>query len=189
MDKILEPREYMFLPDYVESGFDNALLKNKPIVRENIVVFEPENLQEKKTIITPSIVFLTLLIIIAFVTRVHLKKGKTGHYLDASIFMVIGLIGVFLSLLWFATDHKAATGNLNIIWAFPIHLLAGIVLLKKEHSLFWRKYFKVTAIVMVVLLITWPFLPQMMPTSLMFVSAVIMVRAAYIGWGRRLKHV
>jgi hypothetical protein len=183
MDKILKPREYMFLPDYIESGFDNAWLNDKPIVRDKIVVFEPENVEEKKTIVTPSLVFLTLLVIVAFTTRRHLKMGKRGHYLDASIFIVIGLLGIFLTLLWFATDHRAASSNLNIIWAFPVHLIAGIILLKGEASLFWRKYFKVIAIVMTVLLVVWPVLPQMMPTSLMFVSAVIMIRAAYIGWG------
>ena len=187
MDKILEPNEYMFLPDYVESAFDNAWIKTNagehPIVKDKIIVFEPENAEGKKTVVTPSLVFLALLVIVAIITRKHIKTSKKGHYLDFGIFIIMGLLGVFLTLLWFGTDHKAASGNLNIIWAFPVHLLAGIVLLKNDTSEFWRKYFRVTAIVMVILLVLWPFLPQLMPTSLMFISAVIMIRAAYIGWG------
>jgi hypothetical protein len=191
MDKILAAHQYMFLPDYVESAFDNALIKTEageqPIVKDKILVFKPENVEEKKTVFTPSLVFLAFLLIVALITREHLKKSKKGHYLDSGIFTVMGLLGVFLTLLWFATNHKAASGNLNIIWAFPVHLIAGMVLLKKDTSIFWRKYFKVTAIVMVVLLVSWPFLPQKMPTSLMFISAIIMIRAAYIGWGAAYK--
>lgn len=40
MDKKLSPFEYMFLPDFVESGFDHATLNGNPIVKEKIAVYE-----------------------------------------------------------------------------------------------------------------------------------------------------
>ena len=46
MDKKLTPFEYMFLPDYIESGFEHATINGKPIVKEKIVAYEakPETL-------------------------------------------------------------------------------------------------------------------------------------------------
>ena len=44
MDKVATPYEYMFLPDYIESGFDHAYIKNdngkEPIVKSKNPVYE-----------------------------------------------------------------------------------------------------------------------------------------------------
>jgi len=188
MDEIMTPSEYMYIPDYVEYGFDHAFIKSqageKPLVLRKNIIFEPEKIEANKTLITPFIVFFILLVAIGFITRIHKKNGVRGRYLDISLFMLIGLLGVFLSMLWFLTDHKAAAQNMNIIWAFPLHLVAAIVLFKQNISSTWRTYFKVTTIVMILLILCWPFLPQLIPTSLMFVCAVIMLRSAYIGWSK-----
>ena len=34
-----------------------------------------------------------------------------------------GLVGVLLAYLWFCTDHVDTRLNLNLLWAFPLHLL------------------------------------------------------------------
>ena len=187
MDKVLEPREYMFLPDYVESAFDNAWINTtngeRPIVKEKVSVFESEEREIKKTFFTPTLVFLFLFLVVVFITRSQMKKQKRGKYLDFTVFTLVGILGILLTLLWFATDHKAAMGNMNMIWAFPVHMIAGIIVTRKILSPGWIKYFRITAIVLAILLVSWPVIPQSIPTSLMFISAIIMVRAAYIGWG------
>ena len=187
MDKIMAPSEYMFIPDYIEYAFENGWIKTaageKPLVSKKNIVFEPQTMVEKKTIITPTLVFFVFFLVIAFVTRSQNKKMARGRYLDLSIFGVVGLLGIFLSVLWFATDHKAAAGNMNLIWAFPLHFIASFAFLKMNITPLWKNYFRVTAIIMGLLILLWPLLPQMMPTSLMFVSAAIVVRAGYIGWG------
>jgi hypothetical protein len=187
MDKVLSPIEYMFLPDYVEAGFKNAWIKTaggeKPLVRPASIVYEPTELTEPKTIFTPTVVFLLVLIAGIAITRYHMKGGIRGRYFDLGLFLLVGLLGVFLTLLWFTTDHKAAAGNLNLIWAFPFHLIAAIILLRKRLTPFWKKYYRYTTLIMALLLITWPLLPQSLHTSLIFICALLGIRAAYIGWG------
>ena len=50
--------------------------------------------------------------------------------------MVTGLVGVLLTFLWFGTDHADTRFNLNVLWAFPLHLLgAGL----GEGAPTWRR--------------------------------------------------
>lgn len=39
--------------------------------------------------------------------------------------VVTGLVGVLLTFLWFGTDHADTRFNLNVLWAFPLHLLGA----------------------------------------------------------------
>ena len=50
--------------------------------------------------------------------------------------VLTGLVGSLLAFLWFGTDHMDTRFNLNILWAFPLHLLgAGL----GETSPRWRR--------------------------------------------------
>jgi hypothetical protein len=115
------------------------------------------------------------------------QKGKKGRGFDFVLLLIIGLIGILLSVLWFATDHKAAASNFNILWAFPIHAIAAFVLLKSSLNRFWSWYFKLTAIAMFILLFSWSFLPQDLHYSLIPIVLIILVRSAYITWGNAYK--
>ena len=37
--------------------------------------------------------------------------------------VLTGLVGALLAFLWFGTDHMDTRFNLNMLWAFPLHLL------------------------------------------------------------------
>ena len=140
------------------------------------------------TLITPSLLFWTLLGATVFFTWLGYKKGKAFKGIDVGIFSVTGLMGVFLTLLWFATNHKAAAGNLNLIWAFPGHVLLVVAILRNSNHLFWQIYNKITAMGMMLLLVLWPVLPQMLHYSLIPIVLIIGIRAGLRGW-QILQHV
>jgi hypothetical protein len=82
---------------------------------------------------------------------------------------------LLLFLLWTATDHKAAASNMNLLWALPTHLIvvAGLIREKK-----WTiTYFKGTAILSGLLLITWSWLPQILHFSLVPIMIIVIMRA------------
>ncbi len=187
MDKPLSPYEYMYIPDYIESGFKHAWLttpdgRERPVVKAHNVVFKNTPTQSN-TVITPLLVFSLLLLIGITLTWTNHKKQTKGNYLDFGLFFITGFLGVFLSLLWLATNHAAAANNLNILWAFPVHIVLAFMLLKTGNRPFVVWYFRVTAIVMAMLLSGWNWLPQMLHFSLIPVVMLLALRAAWIGWG------
>lgn len=178
MDKIATPYEYMFLPDFVESGFDHAFLKGKPLVKEKRIIHQPAHEEFSNSVFQPRYVFSLIAFIIALVTVFDMKQKRLTRWLDVTLFGITGFLGVFLLLLWFATDHKAAAWNMNLLWALPTNLIAAVALLKGRS---WtRSYFLVVLIISALLLIGWSWmLPQKLHFSLIPVVAAIALRAYF----------
>lgn len=177
MDKVASPNEHMFLPDYVEWGFDHAFIRQAggevPLVEEKIIIYEsrPEELPSRLP--HPFYVFSFIAAATVALSLYDLRRQRPSTWFDMLLFGVVGLIGSLLLLLWTATDHQAAAKNLNILWALPTHVVAAGALPTRASWI--KKYFLIAAVFAVVVLISWPFLPQSLNTSL--VPVVIMLAA------------
>ncbi|WP_417602353.1 DUF4105 domain-containing protein [Owenweeksia hongkongensis] len=186
MDKSATPWMYMFLPDYVEQGFDHAYIKGqrgeKPLVKETVTTFEalPEKAETNWN--TPFLYFTALLILGLLITYQGYNAKRGLYWFDAVIFSIIGLIGWFLFVLWLATDHRAAAQNMNLLWAIPLHFPVALILLRKKKPNWLKPYFTLTALLAFITLIAWPWWPQDLNNSLIPFVLLIMVRAVYIRW-------
>jgi Domain of unknown function (DUF4105) len=184
MDKVASPYEYMFLPDYIESSFINCGIDDKdilvPIVRERISVFEARPMEVETSLLHPWIVFGALFIIAMLLSYRDWKKKKLSKWFDTILFLTVGLIGLLLLLLWIATDHKAAANNFNLLWAFPFHLIAAFLLLKKGIAKWLLNYFKATGIALATTLVLWPLIPQQLNIFLLPIVATLMIRSFLI---------
>ena len=161
MDKKAAPIEYMFLPDYVESGFDNAFIKGtdeKPLVKKKNIVYEERPQEEEWRLPHPLYIFSLVAAFGIFITITDIRKKRLTVWFDVVIFGITGMIGLLLFFLWFFTDHAAAARNLNIIWAMPLHLVAVIAFYKNPSWL--KNYFAAAMIISLLLLMLWPVLPQ-----------------------------
>lgn len=179
MDKIASPYEYMFLPDYLESGFDHATIKKDSIttalVLEKKIIYESHEEGEETSFPHPLYLFGAVAVIAIALSVFDFKRQKLSNWFDIVLFGVTGLVGVLLVFLWFFTDHKAAANNFNLLWALPTHLIALAVFYKKPE---WLKiYFLGVAIVAGIVLLAWNFLPQQLNTSLIPVVIALLVRA------------
>jgi hypothetical protein len=85
------------------------------------------------------------------------------------VFVLIGLLGWSLLLLWFGTNHTSAANNWNLLWAFPAHLFYGIVLFREKRPHWSRLYTFGVIGLSLALLLCWGFLPQMLHYSLRFI--------------------
>lgn len=179
MDKKASPYEYMFLPDYVEQGFAHATItKNgvkEPLVKERVATYDSQHNTPPNTLIHPIMVFGAVFLIVAFLSYRDIKRVKLSKWLDATLFGVTGLLGLLLLLLWTATSHKAAANNFNLLWALPTHLVAVIAFAKNPKWL--EKYFLVVAVITLLLLVLWPFLPQKLHYSLIPLVMTLGLRA------------
>jgi hypothetical protein len=177
MDNKLTAYQYMFIPDYIESGFNHATLNGKPIVKRTAAVYEVLPEQESFSLNHPWIIFGLFLLITIVITFLDLRKKKLTKWFDVFVFSVAGWLGLLLFILWVATDHKAAANNFNILWAFPLHAVAAPMLLRVKYSGFVKKYFTVTGIVLLLTLLLWAFLPQQLNVFLIPVVIALAVRA------------
>jgi hypothetical protein len=187
MDKKATPYEYMFLPDFVESGFAHATIRqgNKTVslVRNTQQIFEPFDEHFHNGIFQPLYVFSLFFVIAALISYRDLRRKKITMVFDAIFFTVLGVLGLLLTLLWFATDHHAAAKNFNILWALPTHLIVVIAFIKQPKWL--EKYFLAVTALSILLLIFWPILPQKLHYSLIPMTMAIAVRAFTQYWMRR----
>ncbi|MFN3840211.1 MAG: DUF4105 domain-containing protein [Cyclobacteriaceae bacterium] len=175
MDKKATPYQYMFLPDYVEAGFDNATINGEPLVRQKNSIYEARAENLSTGLFTPFNTFLAFALITIALSVWDFTQKKTSNWFDALLFGVTGLIGVLLFLLWVATDHRAAANNLNVLWALPTHAVVAFLVFKSRK---WVKnYFLITLILNGLLLILWVWLPQQLHTSLIPLVTALAVRA------------
>lgn len=178
-DKVATPYEYMFLPDYVESGFAHAtILQNGapvPLVKETRIVYESAPEPASTPLFHPLSVFVVFLLITCYSSYRDFKRKRLSLVFDSVLFTVLGVLGVLLLLLWIATSHQAAAKNFNLLWALPTHLIAAFAFFRQPRWL--ASYFLGVSILCVVLLVTWPVLPQMLHYSLIPLVMAIGVRS------------
>lgn len=186
MDKPATPWMYMFLPDYLEQGYDHAYIKvktgEKPLVKETISVYEALPEKKETNWNTPILYFTAFLILGLMITYQGYNAQRGMYWFDAVVFSIVGLIGWLLFILWFATDHRAAAQNMNILWAIPLHFPVALILLRKKKPNWLKPYFTLTALIAFITLIAWPWLPQDLNNSLIPLVILLMVRAGYIRW-------
>lgn len=188
-DKIATPYEYMFLPDYVESGFAHAFIlhdgEKEPLVKETKIIYESAPEEPSASLFHPLVVFFLFLMVCLYISYRDLKRQKLSMVFDTALFGVLGFLGLALALLWLATNHHAAAKNLNLLWALPTHLVAIVAFVRQPRWL--EKYFLAVALLYLLLLITWPFLPQKLHYSLIPLVAATGLRAYVQSRIRRLE--
>jgi len=157
MDKVMSRTEYMFLPDSLESGFDRAMVKNDStwvgLVKQKISLFEGKGQGGGFFLFHPWIVFGLIGLVLVGVSYRDWRRQHLTRWIDKPILTVTGLLGILLTLLWVATDHKAAANNLNVLWAIPFNIVFAFV---RKGNL----YFLIVTGLTGLLLLTWVFLPQ-----------------------------
>ena len=178
-DKIATPYEYMFLPDYVESGFANATIlangKREPLVKKTNIIYESHPEENASGFFSPLIVFTLFLLVTMMISYRDLKRNGISMYFDGVLFTIVGFLGLCLLLLWTVTSHHAAARNFNLLWALPTHLIAVIAFARKPAWL--KKYFLIVSIAMGLLLVVWVFLPQDLHYSLIPLVIALGIRA------------
>ncbi len=151
--------QYQFLPDYVYKAAATATItkgERIPLVKETKTLFESSRKEVAPNFITsPLFVFLGLGFLIIGITVRDSKRNKRSRGLDVTIFAITGIIGIFLCLLWFATDHSATVNNYNLLWAFPFSIFIAVAIGKKQPRLWVRRYVIFLLLLLVLLTIHW----------------------------------
>ena len=157
IDRPLEWQQQRFLPDYVKSYIANA---NKAdgsglVIKESMLNQTTEDKNNGFNLANPLLVFSVLALLIMFITYRDYKRSRRTKWLDIVLFLITGIIGIVLLLLWFATDHKWTGYNYNLLWAFPLNLILALKLAKDSPAAWTRKYLKLLIILLCLLSMHW----------------------------------
>lgn len=158
IDKTATPEEHMFLPNYIHTFFKNATYKNsgESLVKTNTTLFKSIDKPTESTFITsPLMIFGILSLVILWITYRDYKTHKRTRTLDIILFITTGSIGIFILLLWFATDHTATAQNYNLLWAFALNLFILKQVWSKHPKNWFIKYLKFLVIALSLLVLHW----------------------------------
>jgi hypothetical protein len=178
LDRLMNNDEAMFLPDYLEKGLDSSNSAKGSLVAARQTIYQRnENLLANNGLpFSPALLgwLLATLTLVATFTRGKAFRSYLA-FIDFMLFLVTGLVGILLVFMWTGTDHQICKDNLNLLWAIPTHTLAAFFIRSAKSS--WKTYFHYTALLCLLLLASWAFLPQQLNPALIPFVLVIGLRA------------
>jgi len=180
-DQVASSKDYMFLPYELFRAFDHALIidnngEQEKFVSQNNIILQEIKTDPNKSWFTPINIFIGIFILSTLLTVRGIKIKKNVKVIDIVLFSIIGLAGLILALLWFATDHIATKNNLNLIWAFPTHIFIPFLLYNKKLRKFTSYYFLFWSIFLTLFLIGWNYLPQQLNMAIIPIILLMILR-------------
>ena len=137
-DRLATARQQMFLPDYLSANLSKA--KNasgqSALLPHRLLLDIPVKRSTSYWIL-PFYLFSFLLVLeLILLKSIPEKLIKCIHLYDLFWMTILPLCFFVIALMWFGTDHKACSNNLNLLIFSPLVSIWWIpFLLKKEKSL------------------------------------------------------
>jgi hypothetical protein len=175
-DKIMSNRETMFLPDYLLKTFDSTKKYAMPLISSEQMVYKPDYPSASGISISPMLIFGVLFVIVfalGFSKNTVTKQILVGF--DGFIFFITGLLGCLMLFMWFGTDHIMCSNNYNLLWAWPTHAFAAFYMYSRKPLV--KNYFRFTAAINILLLISWNWLPQAFNISVVPILLILITRS------------
>ena len=157
IDKQATAYQHMFLPVYVMDQMENTRLNGKPLVKRTRTILETHFPRQSPVFtITPLFWLLMLFAFTGTITIIDFRNKTRSRRLDFFLFFTSGVAGCLLFFLWFFTDHTSTINNFNLLWLFPLNLVASFyVLSKNDPPVFIRNYALLMCALMLILVLLW----------------------------------
>jgi hypothetical protein len=179
IDRKVQNEESMFLPDYLMKGFDSSQVQMSSLVQSKQLILPSREINGDGFAIRPIFVTSFLLLIGIVISIKPARFDTFATYFDGIFFFALGFAGCLMLFMWYGTDHELCRDNYNLYWAIPSHIVMAF--LASRNTSFVRKYFSLSAIIAIVFVLCWPFLPQGMNSAffpLVLLSAIRSFRRA-----------
>lgn len=186
VDRIAEPEETMFLPDYLMEAFEQATVNFDgeiiPLVAATDQILHIDGYNSSSSspwaVIFTWILFLTGVLVTYFNYR---NKQVYQRWLDLPLFAVSGLIGLVIIFLWFISLHEVTVNNLNLLWALPSHLILLPVVWKRlKPGRKFTAYLYAASAAVFVLIAGWFLWTQYLHPAAFPVMLLIAMRSSWI---------
>jgi hypothetical protein len=176
LDEKVDNRQALFLPDYLMKAFDNAHTGSVNLVQAKTRILLSGRKNENESF------FLTPLSVFSLIAFVFILLSFTGqkflNLMDVLFYFLTGVFRLLIVTLWIIRVDDVCRKNLNILWAWPTHLVMAFLIRKKAS--FVRFYFLVSAILAFLLLALWFWLPQQLNPAFAPILLIIAWRGTLI---------
>ena len=120
IDKIMDDRDIMFLPDYLDTSISKSTLSGNKLTTPEATLLggtpTPPAPINGPLILTWSIAILTI-------AGLSIKRLRLlGRVMSMSLLFITGLLGCLILVMWFGTNHQGCGNNYNILWALPVNI-------------------------------------------------------------------
>ncbi len=158
------PWQFQFLPKYMAEAHAEVIFNGpngkKNLVKSEQILFNPEPPDEKsysyksllKFMSSPLIIFSVIGLFLVLRSWFDHQRQKRCVNTDRAIWLITGIVGSLLLLLWFATDHLATKMNYNLLWAMPTSLIVGLLSFRLK-TISWMAQYQLFLFLMLVLMI------------------------------------
>lgn len=157
--------EYMFLPDYLMYGLDNARYNNQRLAADIQLLYQaPAQTVSTPWYCTPVFIFTSGALFLILI----LYKSRNKFLLNATtilMFLFSGIVGCLIVFLGGFTEHPMTAPNWNILWANPLNLFVWPFLLKKHIPDTVILYLKIYLVILTIALPVWIFAQPALPMA------------------------
>jgi hypothetical protein len=179
--------EAMFLPDELAKEMSHASLlrpgTDQALVKQQRVPYAGElEISDTPWLLEPMAAGLALLLLLGGLTFWQEKARRYHPGFDLGLFLLAGLAGLVISLLWFATEHTATKANYNLLWLLPLHLVMAPLLLWRRRRNRLRGYWLVTAALIAIVLLGWALFPQAFHPAFAPLMLGLLLRSGWLAW-------
>jgi len=156
-DQTATIRERMFLPYQAMQQLRHTTKNGTPLVkRERTVLNYPKSSLKNSFFPSPFFWFLLLFLFVSSITYLDYKHNGRHRWLDFVLFLVSGLAGLTILLLWIATDHMVTHQNFNFLWLLPTNIVVSFYILQKRELPKWlANYLLIALILCLGILVVW----------------------------------
>lgn len=189
VDRKADVEARMYLPDYVLSAYEHATINRNGVqesaIKSTYKLFESNYYEQKRDSLSPTLVMSVIaLIVIILTVRDYITK-KRSRWLDLVLFLITGLIGLIVLLLWVATHHTTTVNNLNVLWAFAPNLLVAFLIVKKTPKKWLMVYVRFLVVLLIAMTCAWLAKLQVFNTAMIPFMIMLVVRYVYL-WQKGL---
>ncbi|MCP4483051.1 MAG: DUF4105 domain-containing protein [Flavobacteriaceae bacterium] len=185
VDRNASSWEHQFLPEYIFKALEKGQIKRglgaTDLVKKTSILNKKIAKEKSETLLmSPFFIISLLAFIILGVTFKDYQNNSRSRWMDGGLYALTGIIGVFLLLLWFATDHFATQNNYNLLWAVPLSLFFVIEIAKRNPKYWLKKYIMFQILMILLLGIHWITGVQSYPLVLLPLLIALSIRYIFI---------
>jgi len=185
IDTVLDQRATMFIPMLLMDAVAGATITTDgttmPLVKATTVPIDKSTQGNVRPPTpwyqSPMAFALLVLALTLLVSWRDWRHHDVSRWFDTILYTAGGLAGCILFFLIFFSTHEATTHNINILWLNPLLLLLAILPWFKKTRNLNRWLHALNALVVALLMLAWPWQPQVGNMAFFPLMAVLVMRS------------
>ena len=190
VDTIIDQRATMFIPMLLMDAVAGATIKTDsvtvPLVKATTVPIDKSTEGNVRPptpwYLSPLVFALIVLALTLLVSRYDWRRHRVTRWFDTLLFSAGGLAGCILFFLIFFSTHEATSPNVNIVWLHPLLLLLAVLPWFKKTRTIARWLHALNALVVLLLMLAWPWQPQVGNLAFFPLMAALVLRSIPNVW-------